>query len=48
MQWIPRESGTNRDGQIVATGQFRDLTNVSETCAHHNSLVAMLLVIIVD
>lgn len=48
MQLIPRESGTNRDGQIVATGQFRDLTNVSETCTHHNCLVAILLVVIED
>lgn len=42
------ELGTDRDSQIVATSQFRDLTNVSETCTHHDCLITMLLVVIED
>lgn len=48
MVLIRRESETNRDGQIVATSQFCDLANVSETCSHHNCLIAILLVVIED
>ena len=48
MVLIRRESETDRDGQIVTTSEFCDLTNIPETCSHHNCLIAMLLVVVED
>jgi hypothetical protein len=36
------------DGEIVATGQLDDLTDVAERSTHHDGLVAVLLVVVED
>ena len=36
------------NGEEVAASECRDLADVTEGCAHHNSLVAKPLVIVVD
>ena len=41
-------SWTHSNSQVVTPSQLCNLTNVSETSAHDNSLVAVLLVVIED
>lgn len=39
---------TNRDCQVIATCELCDLTDIPETSTHHNRVVAMFLIIVVD
>ena len=41
-------SETYRDGQVVAAGKLSDLASVAERGTHDNSLVAKLLVVVID
>ena len=39
---------TNRNSQVITSGQLRDFANISEASSHHNGLVPELLVVIED
>ena len=46
--FIEGRGQTNRDSQVITSGQLRDFSNVSETSSHHNGLVPEFLVVIED